>query len=184
MKTLLTAASVLALTGAASADVLLIVDLTVPNQVTINATNGLSAISAASSAFNGVLLADFYNGPSTLGVAGGTGNLTSTDVASDGTPSLFSGATDPGLNLWSYSASSSNFVAGQQAFSGSGTWILTPTLYAEMLAGNSSGNIYANIDSSANIPGNGIIGTWALIPTPGTAGLLGLAGLAAVRRRR
>jgi len=184
MKTLLTAASVLALTGAASADVLLIVDLTVPNQVTINATSGLSAINAFSSSFNGVLLGDFYNGPSTLGVANTTGSLTSFDVPSDGTPSLFSGATDPGLNLWSYSASASNFVAGQQAFIGSATWTLTPDRYMEMLAGNSSGNIYANIDSSANIPGNGIIGTWALIPTPGTVGLLGLAGFAAVRRRR
>jgi len=188
MKTLLTAASVLAISGgAAMADVLLIVDLTVPNQITINSTGGLSAIDAIASNFNGVLLENAFGATGALGAVLVSGDLTSFNNPSDLTPSLFrgGGGTDPGLNIWSYSTdSSTSFTAGVQAFTGSGTWTLSAAGYNALLAGASSGNIYANIDASGAIPGNGIIGTWALIPTPGTVGLLGLAGFAAVRRRR
>ncbi|MFU8829659.1 MAG: hypothetical protein ACNA8P_09535 [Phycisphaerales bacterium] len=187
MKTVISVSAVLALSGAAMADVLLIVDLTVPNQITINSTTGLSAIDATASNFNGVYLENAFGLSGALGAVLVSGNLTSFNNPSDNSPSLFRGGAgaDPGLNIWSYSTdATTSFTAGVQAFAGSGTWNLSTAGYEALLAGASSGNIYANIDNIGGVPGNGILGTWALIPTPGAAGLLGLAGLAAVRRRR
>ncbi|MFG0293339.1 MAG: hypothetical protein ACF8MJ_09325 [Phycisphaerales bacterium JB050] len=187
MKTAITAAAVLALSGAAMADDLLLVDLTVPNQVTITATDGVSAIDATSSAFTGVYLADFYTAGTLpgLGSVAGTGDFTSVGSPSDGTPSIFNSAGNFGLNIWSFSGAASTFTAGQQAFQGSGTWAVDPDDYAQMVAGNLFGDLYANADTDDDLPANGVLGTWrVVIPSPGTAGLLGLAGFAAVRRRR
>lgn len=187
MKTFVSAAAVLALSGAAMADVLLIVDLTVPNQITINSTSGLSAIDATASNFLGVYLENTFGANGAVGATLVSGDLTSFNNPSDNSPSLFRGGAgaDPGLNIWSYSTdATTSFTAGVQAFTGSATWTLTAAAYDAFVGGASSGNIYANADNIGGLPGNGIIGTWALIPTPGTVGLLGLAGVAAVRRRR
>lgn len=187
MKSFVSVAAVLALSGAAMADDLLIIDLTVPNQITITATSGLSAISATASNVTGVYLENAFGAPGTLGATLVSGNLTSFNDPSDNSPSLFRGGVgpDPGLNIWSYSTNATtSFTAGVQAFTGSATWNLSAAGYAALLAGANGGNIYANADTLDDLPANGIIGTWRLIPTPGTVGLLGLAGMAAVRRRR
>lgn len=188
MKTLVTAASLLAISGGVvMADDLLIVDLTVPDQITINSTGGLSAIDAIASNFLGVYLENAFSGPGTLGATLVSGDLTSFNNPADNTPALFRGSTGPdtGLNLWSYSTdASTSFTAGVQAFTGSATWTIPADTYNSLLAGAGSGDIYANADTIDDLPANGVIGTWALIPAPGTVGLMGLAGLAAVRRRR
>jgi MYXO-CTERM domain-containing protein len=174
--------------GAANAAELLIVDLSVANQVTINATTGASAITTFASSFNGVYLENFFPAAGAGFVySNGVGNLTSVGAPSDGTPGLFRGTNDPGLNIWSLTAATNmNFTAGQQAFTGSATWNVTAAEYAALLAGvPRTGNIFANADTVDDLPANGILGTYrAVVPTPGAAALLGLGGLAATRRRR
>lgn len=193
MKTVFAAGAVLALAGAASAtelQKLVVIDLTVPNQVTISATNGLASVDASGSNFIGIYFADFYGSAgNSLSATLVSGDFTSFENPSDGTPSLFRGGAgaDPGLNLWSFSTDGTvTFTGGSQAFIGSATWTLTPERYADMLAGGErGGDLYFPADTVDDIPGAVLLGTWnVVIPTPGAAGLLGLAGIAALRRRR
>ena len=118
----LVAGSVAAFAGVAQADDLLIIDLTVPNQVTITATAGLSAITASGSDSTGVYLENFYGGAgSSLSAALVSGNLTNAENATDNSPALFrAGSSDPGLNIYSWSSASTvTFTAGSLAFTGS-----------------------------------------------------------------
>lgn len=172
--------------GAAAQDKLLIVDLTVVNEITITATGGLSGGTVSGSDGTGFLLADFFNGGAGPGIfEGSSGDLTSFLNPSDGGPDLFNSTGSVGLNVFSYTAdATSDFVAGTQAFSGSATFALEPDEYAAALAGNSSGTIYAIADTDDDIAGATALGTWNLIPAPSSAALLGLGGLAAARRRR
>lgn len=183
--------SVAAFATTASADDLLIVDLTVANEVTITATAGLSAVTASGPDSIGVYFENFY------GVAGGplsatlvSGDITNVMEPPDNSPALFrgGGGTDPGLNLWSWStASTVNFTAGAQAFTGSGTWSLDPAEYADMLAGGvTGGNLWFPADTVDDIPGAQQLGTYVvIIPAPGAFMLLGAGlGLGMVRRRR
>jgi len=172
-------------------DVLLEVDLTVENQVTITATSGVSAATVAGSNFTGVYLADFYNGPQSVGLSAGlvAGDLTSFLNPPDNSPALFRGAGaggDPGLNIWSFSTQATvNFEAEVQAFVGSATWNLSPAAYADMLAGNTSGLIYFPADTFDDIPGAQVLGSYVVIPTPGALAMFGLSfGACAIRRRR
>lgn len=183
-------AIVLAAGGAqAQLETLLIVDLTVANQITISATNGASAASLSGGDTTGVLLADLLSAGTSNAISDVlvSGDITNVGNPSDGTPDLFYSTfgAGTGLNLWSWSSDTTvNFTAGSQAFSGSGTWNVSPAFYADMLAGNSGGTIYFPADTDDDIAGATAIGTWNLIPAPSTAALLGLGGLAAVRRRR
>lgn len=171
----------------ASADVLLTVDLSVTDEITINATDGLSAATAAGSDSIGVLLADFFNDSSTT--SGDTlvgGDLTSAENSSDGTPDLFSSTTSFGLNFWSWTDdATSTFTEDEVAFLGSATWSITSSVYAAMLAGNTSGNLYFPADTDDDIPGAILLGTWEVaVPAPGALALLALGGMAGTRRRR
>lgn len=176
----------------AKADVVLTVDLSVVNQVTISATSGLSAITASGSDTTGFYLEGFYGGAgSALAATLVSGNLTSAQNLSDNSPSLFrgGGGTDPGLNIWSYTNDpTSDFVAGSVAFSGSATFTLDAASYADMLAGASGGDVYFPADTFDDLPGQGIIGQFSVItaiPEPGTFTVLGIGlGLVALRRRR
>lgn len=172
----------------ATADVLLEIDLTVANQVTISATSGLASVSASGSAFTGVLLADFFAVPGAPGSVGsGTGNLSTFSNPSDGSPALFQGFADTGLNIWSFTTDSSISVAGgQQAFSGSSTWTLDATQYAAFLGGAAAGDVWMNADTDDDISSGSAtnIGTYRVVPAPSSLALLGLGGLAATRRRR
>jgi hypothetical protein len=188
MKLGLCAAGAAALVSGAHADDLLLVDLTVVNQITITATTGLSAVTVSGSDGTGVYLENFYSGPRLSGVTDTLvfGDLTNVGNPSSGVPNLFtSGLTDPGLNIFAWSSDASvTFTAGTQAFQGSATWTLAADDYAEMLAGNTSGNLYFPADNLPDLPGAQILGTYRVIPTPGAVALLGLGGIAAIRRRR
>ncbi len=173
----------------ASADILLNVDLSVADQVTITATVGNSAADASGNSFTGYLLAGFFNDPSYNADSGGNGvgNLTTSANASSGSPLLFSAWDSFGLNVWNFSADSSvGVTGGSQAFVGSATWSgLDSDEYAAMLAGNTSGDIYFNADTDNDIAGGAVfIGTWNVVPAPSSMALLGLGGIAAGRRRR
>lgn len=183
------AAALACFTTGAHADDLLIVDLSVPNQITINSTAGLSAATVSGSDTTGVYFDNFY------GVAGNaladvlvSGDITNVGNPSDFTPDLFRGGsgTDTGLNLWSWSSDFTvDFTAGSQAFSGTGTWTLSAAEYADMLAGNMSGNLYFPADTSDDVANATLLGTYkVIVPAPASAALLGIGGLAAVRRRR
>ncbi len=174
------------LASVASAEVLLEIDLTDPGFITITATNGLSAGSVAGSDGIGFLMASFYNDAS-FG-AGDTlvsGDLTSAENTSDGTPDLWSYSTSFGLNVYSYTDDpDSTFTAGSVAFSGAATWAISAPEFAAMLAGNAGGDIYAIADSDAGIAGAALLGQWRVIPAPSSVALLGLGGIVAGRRRR
>lgn len=185
--------AVAATTMTTSAAVLLSVDLGNTNQITITATNGLSAISVSGSDFIGVLLADFFNDPSSSFNYTGDGSFSSSANTSDGSPNLFNGAVDFGLNIWSWSnEATTSFTAGSVAFAGSATWSLSAVDYANMLAGNTVGDIYFPASTDADIAGGpllqggspGIIGNWTVVPAPSSLALLGFGGIAAGRRRR
>jgi len=182
------AASVATMTTAAQADVLLDIDLSVPNQVTISATSGFSAVTASGSDTVGVYFENFYS------AAGGglneglvSSDFTSAENTAGSAANLFrAGAgSDVGLNIFSWTNDSlSTFTAGAVAFSGSGTWTLDSDDYADMLAGNVSGDLYFAADDVTDLPNAVVLGTYRVIPTPGALSLVGIGGIAAIRRRR
>lgn len=187
MKKIVMLAALAGTASVASADLLLTVDLSVVNQVTINTTTGLSAITGSAGTGTGVYLQGFFTSP-TLGFnVVGTGPFRSVNgTAGNNTPNLYRGgaAGETGLNVWNF-ATTATFAAGQQAFSGTGTWNVSAAQYASLLGGNAGGNIYFPADTFDDVTPNSVsMGTWALVPTPGAAAMLGLGGLAASRRRR
>jgi hypothetical protein len=179
--------------GAASAraDVLLTVDLSVTDQVTITATTGLSSATVSGNNNLGVYFENFYGAGSFIDDTLVSGDLTNSLNPSDGSPNLYRDESDPGLNLYGWtsdSGSTVNFTAGVQAFTGSATWDLDSASYNDMLAGNTSGNLYFPADSSDDLATATLIGTWevastTVIPTP-TAALAIPAMLAGLGLRR
>ncbi len=187
MKKTVAIIAIAGLASVASAQELLIVDLSVTDQITITATGEAAANSVSGGAFTGFLMADFYNALNFSGVFGTlvSGDLAPAQNVSDLSPSLFRGSTDNGLNVWAYTVSGdSDFVAGSLAFTGSATWDLDPLAYADMISGNLSGDIYAPADTDDDIAAAVFIGTWNVIPAPSSLALLGLGGIVAGRRRR
>lgn len=182
------AAAVACFATGAQADDLLIVDLSIPNQITINATAGLSSASVSGGDTTGVYFDNFY------GAAGNaladvlvSGDITNVGNPSDMTPDLFrgGGGTDTGLNMWSWSSDITvDFTAGTQAFTGSGTWTLSAAEYADMLNGSMSGALYFPADTADDIATATQIGTYrVVVPAPGAIAVLGL-GLGVTARRR
>lgn len=171
--------------GSAMAELVLQVDLTVVDQVTITATDGLSAATVSGDTFTGFYLAQFFTSSDFTGSHGGSGDLTAASVVSDSTPSLFSAGSSSGLNVWSYSATATTtFTTGELAFTGSGTWALSSDDYALFIAGNTHGDVYFPADSDDDLGGASVIGQWSVIPAPSALAMLGLAGLGARHRRR
>lgn len=172
----------------ASADILLSVDLGVTDQITITATDGLSSATVSGSDGTGVYLADIFSSLSTGAIVDTlvSGDLVANGDSSNGAPNLFTSfAGSFGLNFWSWTNDTpSDFVAGTTGFTGSATWNLDSADYAELLAGNAMGDIYAFADTDDDLPGATVIGQWNVVPTPGSLALLGLGGIAAGRRRR
>ena len=171
----------------AQADDLLSVDLSVPNTVTLNALPGLSAATLTGSNFTGIYLQNFYNaGPTGLLISGGTGNFTSAANTPDNSPGIFHLAGDSGLNFYTWTAETASFTAGSTAFTGTGTWTVSPVQYAELLAGNTSGTVVFPADRASNAVNATVLGTYVVssVPEPATAGLLAFAGFGLLARRR
>ncbi|MCA9272663.1 MAG: hypothetical protein KDA31_06430 [Phycisphaerales bacterium] len=173
----------------AQLDDLLIVDLSVPNQITITATAGLSAVTTSGSDTVGVYMENFYSaaGGSLSVSSTGAGDLTNAENPSDGSPSLFraGSGSDTGLNVWSFSSDTTvTFTAGSLAFIGSGTWALDAPEYADMLANTGSGNLYFPADDASDLTSAVLLGRWRVIPAPGAATIFGMGLIGAARRRR
>jgi hypothetical protein len=186
------ALSLCGMTTAQAAD-LLNVDLTVPNQITITALPGLSAVTASGSTTTGFYFQNFFSGTAIVSGTAlvGTANLTAASVASDGSPALFraTSGTDPGLNVWSYSATSpTTFTAGAVAFTGSATWSIPAAVYSAALAGSLGGNVYFPADDVSDLASAVILGSYTVtaVPEPATVAMMGLGalGLLVVRRRK
>jgi hypothetical protein len=172
----------------ASADVLIDIDLSVVDELTITATSGLSAVSVSGSNFTGFLFAGLNGGVSgTAGTSVVSADFSTAANASDGSPSVFiaGGGTDSGVNIWSFSTDSTvSVTAGSVAFAGTATWTISSGLYADLLAGATSGDIFLPADDSGDIPSAELLGTYRVVPAPSAMALLGLGGIVAGRRRR
>ncbi len=173
---------------AVSADELIQIDLSVVNEMVLTSTNGNSAITATGSDFSGILLD---------GILGGSGGVnfnfmdfsdfSSAQNPTSGFPGLWQGGngTDTGLNIFAMSTDANlDFTAGSRAFTGEIRMRLNATFYNNLVAGNTSGNIYFPAEDDSQIPGAEILGTYRVIPAPSGLALLGLGGIAAGRRRR
>jgi len=181
-----------AVASTAGAAVLLEVDVSVPDQITITATNGLSASSITDASATGFLLAGILDGSSSVSGTLVSGNLTSFLNNSNNSPNLSTVGADTGLNVSDYTVgTNSNFVANQIAFKGSATWDVDAAGYAAFASPGAEGDIWFAAKSSSDIDPPPppfvppfVLGQWVTVPTPGTAGALALAALAATRRRR
>lgn len=175
--------------SAVNAATVLLLDLTVLNRITITATGEASDATATGSAIIGFYLDGALSGADvTLGdVLIEGGDLTSAENTPNGTPNLFMGfGGDTGLNVFDYTDDgSSDFVAGNQAFSGFATWAVTPDAYAAALAGATSGLVYFPADDISDLSGATVIGEWRRIPVPAAVWLMlsALGGLGFLRRR-
>ncbi|MCK7591517.1 T9SS type A sorting domain-containing protein [Subsaxibacter sp. CAU 1640] len=147
---------------------LLIVDLSTQNRVTVTATTGTAAASAAGNDTTGFYLENFFAnaGTQTLAEVLVSGNLTTASTSSDNSPDLYrggTGGTDPGLNIWSYTNdATSPFTAGQLAFTGQGTWTLSAAEYTAFLTAPASGNIYFPADTVDDLATATLIGTYSV----------------------
>ncbi len=150
---------------------LLLVDLTTTNQVTFTATTNASAATVSGSDGTGIYFENFFvNDPTNEVIANSlvSGDLTTFNEATDNSPSLYrggnSGGGDPGLNIYSFAtASTVNFTAGTQAFTGSGTWTLDAADYAAFLTAPASGNLYFPADTVDDLSGATLIGTYTVV---------------------
>jgi len=175
--------------GAAAGDFLLELDVSVANQLTITATDGVSSVDASGSNFTGILLDGILGGAS--GAPGesiiGTADFGTFNEGSDGTPDFFvaGGGTDTGFNIWSFGgASTLTFTAGAQAFVGSVTISVDSAFFADFASVGTVGDIYFPADDSGDIAGAQSLGQYVVTPAPGALALLGMGGMVAARRRR
>ena len=194
------ALALFALPSLAQADLVLNVDLTVADQVTISALPGVSAGTVSGSDTKGFYLGDFYTGDpgaTTLSDTSLGGDLIPSLDTSNGGSFLFNsnftpgGAGSNGLNVFSYTDNaSSEFEAGILAFSGSETWTLDAESYAQMLAGAADGSVWAFADTDDDIADATLIGEYVVkrpggaIPEPTSLVVLGLGSVALAFRRR
>jgi hypothetical protein len=152
----------------AAAAVLLQVDLSVADTITITATSGTSDATVSGPQAIGVYLDDFFGASGTaLTSTLVSGDLTTSGNPSDLSPALYrSGSamqdvTDPGLNIYSFSTDTEvEFTAGSLAFSGAATWTIPAAIYNEALAGPTSGTLYFPAESLGQSGRATAIGTW------------------------
>jgi hypothetical protein len=176
--------------SAAQAAVVLQLDLSTVNQVTISATSGLSLVSKSGSDNVGVYLKDFFPlGGSDFDInSDAGGSLVYFNATSDGTPGLFRDEDDPGLNIYSMDNGTPNpasFTAGVQAFKGSATWSLTAQQYAVFLQAPTSGDVYAFADTINDLNGGPqVIGQYSVVPEPTSMAIFGLGALGMAYRAR
>ena len=188
--------------SAAQAAVVLQIDLSTVNQVTISATTGLSLASVSGDDGDGVYLIDFF-GNRVFSTSGSTrlagANLVYFNATSDRSPSLYRGdsldgdSLDPGLNIFSMDNDTpdpASFTSGVQAFKGSATWSLTAQQYAAFLQAPTSGDIYAfadtidDLNGGPQVIGQYSVGSSAAVPEPTSMAIFGLGAVGMAYRAR
>lgn len=179
--------------GLANSAVVLLVDLTVENQITVNATAASSLATVSGSDTTGFSLTNFFD-PSRGQVTNTlqSGNITSANNISDGSPILFgSSGGSEFFNVFGFTNDPfMTFTAGLLAFTGQATWTVDTASYLSALNGGLSGDVVAPFDNFlvADLASASVIGTWEVIganevsaPSIIAFFALGLLGLA-VRR--
>jgi hypothetical protein len=175
----------------AQAAVVLQLDLSTVNQVTISATSGLSLVSKSGSDGDGVYLKDFF-GTQVFSTSGSSrldgANLVYFNATSDGSPSLYRDDNDPGLNIWSMDNGTpypASFTSGVQAFKGSATWSLTAQQYAVFLQAPTSGDVYAFAETIDALNGGPqVIGQYSVVPEPTSMAIFGLGAFGIAYRAK
>jgi hypothetical protein len=175
--------------SSARAGFILNIDLSTVNQVTISATTGLSAATVSGDDHNiGVYLKDVFDaapGKFEDGSRAGS-SLVYFNATSDGFATIYGDTdTDRGLNIFHLTVvGAASFTTGVQAFTGSATWDLTPTLYASfLLAPTSGGDVYAFAYAADQLNGGPqVIGEYSVsgisaVPEPTSMAIFGLGGL-------
>ncbi|NMH61459.1 hypothetical protein [Alteromonas ponticola] len=176
--------------SSAQAALLLMVDLSVEDRITINATNGLSSATVSGSDFTGFYLENFFEADNNVVSATlVSGDLVSAQDVSNLSPQLFrAGGTDTGLNVFSYTAGPfSSFVAGQTAFDGAATWAVSSAVYQDALNGALSGDIWFPADDDSDLSTATLIGQWVVgvdVPEAPTFALFSLLFFAFSRSRK
>ena len=187
--------------SSARAGFILNIDLSNVDRVTISATTGLSAASAIGSDNTGVYLKNFFaaGAPGFFSENSFAGNsLVYFNATSDGSPAIFNGGSDTGLNIFTMDNGipPGSFTTGNQAFKGSATWNLMPTIYAAFLLAPTSGDVYAFANDSGDLTGlpqgPKVIGQYSVsgisaVPEPTSMAIFGLGALGMVylaRRKR
>ncbi|MCW1885467.1 PEP-CTERM sorting domain-containing protein [Luteolibacter flavescens] len=193
MKFILTFAAIFGLCHAASAAVVVTIDISSPGAVVITTVG-------AGSSSTGDLTVNFAGGISFLGFFTDNELITAEEPAlisgnwrASGTSTSYNemvtfeyGSPDvvPGVDLSIYNlgavlSDDQNFVLGQQAFFGSS--VVDFSSLTHLPAVGTTGNVMLGYRSSHG----GVIGQWEVIPEPTTAllGLLGMGAFAARRRR-
>jgi hypothetical protein len=171
--------------------VLVIVDLSVTNQITLTATSGASAVTLTGSDGTGIYLDDFF-GSSGFSMSDTlvSGDFVAANNTSDGSPNLFKSSSDSGTGINVYAMASDDplsFTAGSTAFSGMATWNVSAANYVEALAGAGGGLVYFPADDIGDLSSASVLGEWSTTvaaPEPATFGLLAAAGIVTVFRRR
>ena len=181
--------AVLSVSGFANSALVLLVDLTVEDQLTISATSGLSLATVSGSDTVGFSLMDLL-GSSGFSDTLVSGSLTSANQTSNGSPILSNVGGSNNLNVWSITDDPfMTFTAGSLAFSGQVITNVDAATYANLLAGQISGDVLAPFDnlSVTDESQASLIGTWERVvqdvPEPSTLAIfaLGLMGLASRR---
>ena len=152
-------------------DNLLVVDLSVQDRVTFTATTGLSSGTVSAATIDGFYLKDFLSNAGTVAVPisppyTGTPTFTPASVPTNNNPKMYRAlGTDPGLNIWNYSATSpTTFTTGQQAFTGTVTWNVTTAVYNAMLtAPVTGGEVYFAADSVGMLGTATLIGKYSVV---------------------
>ncbi|MCY3006926.1 MAG: PEP-CTERM sorting domain-containing protein [Planctomycetota bacterium] len=180
--------------SAAQAAVVLQIDLSTVNQVTISATTGSSLASVSGSDRRGVYLKDFFApGGSEIDLDAGLGaSLVYFNATSDELPGIHRKTNDPGLNIYDMDDAQvpASFTSGVQAFKGSATWSLTAQQYAVFLQAPTSGDIYAfadsidDLDGGPQLIGQYSVGSSAAVPEPTSMAIFGLGALGMAYRAR
>lgn len=170
----------------AQANLLLDVDLSVENTITINALNGSALISETNGLFTGLYLDGFFGDSFTSSINDSliSSSITSANDTSGLFNDLFHFSNDAGLNLFSFDGGTASFIADELAFVGTGTWTVSETAYQSALNGAQNGNLFFPADSIDDIAGLSALGSWAIsssveVAAPSTV-LLFILSLASV----
>lgn len=175
------------LAASANADVLLLIDLSVDDRITITATSGASAATLTGSNLTGIYLQGIIGSEfASSGSGSSVINTTLTAFANQlGTAPLLNapGPADYGLNIYALSNDPTlTFTQGQQAFTGSATFDI-PSLYDDFANGQTTGNIYFPASNHQHTDPANLLGTYQIIPTPATLTPLPILLLTTRRRR-
>ena len=182
----------IAVINPAHAGVLIELDLSVTNKLTLTATTETAIATATGETLKGIVLQGTGNavvesvGASDTFGFKSTGEINEINISNLLDSGVFS------INLYEAGVSvTTSITQGQQAFEGTTTITVNAQSYANLLNSPSSGKIYAFDDGSSTFATNGTyVGDWAkasTVPEPSTAiamGLLGIVGFAGNRPRR